>query len=390
MRLRNVLLVLSCVVGLVGCASTRVAGVLPDAVWQDEAFQYTPSQVTETRETVFALNDSLMQSLRLDNSLGRPVDQRLDLLVQRLYGPKGIRLSYTSGHTTGAVETWKNQRGDCLSLTILVYSAARFLNIPAHMQEVRVPVAVDRHDGVDFINGHVNVFVRNYEGVVISGQNYGPGALVIDFEPEAGARRSGVWLTEDDILARFYNNRATEYLVQKDDARAYAYFRAAIDKAPDFAPVYANLAQLYMRRGLFIGAEQLLTHAIALGGTSYAPLRGMHQLLVAQGRTTEARYYVDLMAKRQDEDPYHWLGLGMTALRDGQYGSAIRVLERAAALTTGFEEIHYHLGLAYWRDGQREAARKQLAALSAINHLDPGVATLSKKFSALAPESTVY
>ena len=390
MRLRNVLLVLSCVVGLVGCASTRVAGVLPDAVWQDEAFQYTPSQVTETRETVFALNDSLMQSLRLDNSLGRPVDQRLDLLVQRLYGPKGIRLSYTSGHTTGAVETWKNQRGDCLSLTILVYSAARFLNIPAHMQEVRVPVAVDRHDGVDFINGHVNVFVRNYEGVVISGQNYGPGALVIDFEPEAGARRSGVWLTEDDILARFYNNRATEYLVQKDDARAYAYFRAAIDKAPDFAPVYANLAQLYMRRGLFIGAEQLLTHAIALGGTSYAPLRGMHQLLVAQGRTTEARYYVDLMAKRQDEDPYHWLGLGMTALRDGQYGSAIRVLERAAALTTGFEEIHYHLGLAYWRDGQREAARKQLATLSAINNLDPGVATLSKKFSALAPESTVY
>ena len=196
-----------------------------------------------------------------------------------------------------------------------------------------------------------------------------------------------------DLAKRFttYNNRAAEYLVEKDHARAYAYFRAAIAAEPDYAPAFANLAQLYIRRGLLAGAEQLLAHAIALDGPSYGPLRSMHQLLVAQGRHAEAQTYAALLAKRQDDDPYHWLGLGIAAMQDGQYRPAIHALERAAALTTGFEEIHYHLGLAYWRDGQRDAARKQLATLSAINHQDPGVATLSKKFSALAPlKSVVY
>ena len=346
--------------------------------------------MTETRDTVFALDPALVQNLRSDEVAGRSTERRLNLLLDRLYGPRGIRLSYSSGHTTGASDTWRNQRGDCLSLTILAYASARLLGIDAHMQEVQVPVAFDRRDGVDFINGHVNVLVRHASEVSINGQAFGAGSFIIDFEPQVGSRRSGQWLTEGDIMARYFNNRAAEYYTEKNDARAYAYYRAALAVAPGYAPAFANLAQLYIRRGLFAGAEELLLHAMALGGPSYAPLRAMHQLLVAQGRMAEAQSYAALLTKRQDEDPYHWLGLGMAALRDGQSGAAIRALERAAALTTGFEEIHYQLGLAYWRDGQQEAARKQLAALRAINQQSPGAATLSKKFSALAPQSAVY
>jgi Flp pilus assembly protein TadD len=387
---RKLCLVLSCLLALAGCAGDPVARVAPPNLWQDQVFAYQPELVTETRDTLFALDDSLVQALRADNSLGLPTDQRLDLLVSRLYGPNGIRLSYTSGHTTGASQTWHNQRGDCLSLTILAYASARYLHIPAHMQEVRVPATVERRDGVDFINGHVNVFVRNYEGVSINGQSYGPGALIIDFEPQAGSRRSGVWLTEEAILARFYNNRASEYLAQKDDTRAYAYYRAALTAAPDYAPAYANLAQLYARHDLAAPSEALLLHAIALGGPSYAPLRALHQLLSTQGRVTEAQHYADLLARLQDEDPYYWMGLGMGALREGRYGAAIRALERAASLTTGFEELHYHLGLAYWRNGQREAAAQQLAAMAAINSQDPKVAVLSKKLRITPPQPAVF
>jgi tetratricopeptide (TPR) repeat protein len=390
MLCRKLCLVFVGLLALGGCASTHVAGAPPTDLWQDQAFGYQSALVTETRDTLFALDDAVVQSLSTDNTVGQPTVHRLDQLVARLYGPDGIRLSYSSGHTTGATQTWHNQRGDCLSLTILAYAAARHLRIPAHMQEVQVPSTVDRRDGVDFINGHVNVFVRNDAYVTINGQVIVPGALILDFEPQAGSLRRGVWLTEDAILARFYNNRASEYLVQNDDARAYAYYRAAIATAPDYAPAYANLAQLYARKNLLDGAEQLLLRAIALGGPSYAPLRVMHQLLAAQGRSTEAQHYADLLALRQDDDPYHWLGLGMGALQDGRYAAAIAALERAASLTTGFGEIHYQLGLAYWRNGQREAANQQLAAMSAINHQDPGVAVLSKKLRGTAAASTVF
>lgn len=384
--------VLFVVMGLGGCTAPKVASNLapPDSVWQDSQFAYQRSLVTETRASVFALDPEVVRSLRLDDGASRSTEGRLDLLVARLYGPNGIRLSYANGHTTGASQTWHNKRGDCLSLTILAYASARYLGIDAHMQEVQVPASVDRREGVDFINGHVNVVVRHGDEVRINGQSFGAGSLIIDFEPQVGTRRSGQWLTDNAIMARYYNNRATEYLVQKDDIRAYAYYRAAIETAPEFAPAFGNLAQLYARHGLMPGAEQLLRQAIALGGPSYSPLRTMHTLLRAQGRNAEAEHYAELLAKRQDEDPYYWMGLGMAALEEGRNGAAISALERAASLTTGFEELHFHLGVAYWRNGQHAAASKQLAAMNAINTKDPGVAMLSKKLQGKASQTAVF
>ena len=392
MKSKNLCLVLFVAMGLGGCSAPKVAGNLapPDTVWHDTEFAYQPSLVTETRETVFALDPEVVRSLRLDDGASRSTERRLDLLVARLYGANGIRLSYASGHTTGASETWHNKRGDCLSLTILAYASARFLGIDAHMQEVQVPPSIDRRDGVDFVNGHVNVVVRHGDEVRINGQSFGAGTLIIDFEPQSGTRRSGQWLTDTAIMARYYNNRATEYLVQKDEVRAYAYYRAAIETAPEFAPAFGNLAQLYARHGLLPAAEQLLRQAIALGGPSYSPLRTLHALLLAQGRSAEAQHYAELLAKRQDEDPYYWMGLGLGALSEGRNGAAISALERAAALITGFEELHFHLGVAYWRNGQHAAASKQLAAMNAINTRDPAIAMLSKKLQGKAPQTAVY
>lgn len=367
-----------------GCSTPVSRGIPHASVWQDAAFGYDRALVTETRESLFALDPEIVQLLLASPGGQRSSERRLNHLVSRLYGENGIRLSYAMGHTTGASETWRNKRGDCLSLTILAYAAARFLGIDARMQEVQVPVAVDRRDGVDFISGHVNVLVRNEAEVLLNGQVFGAGSFVIDFEPQLGSRRVGQRLSESEILARFYNNRGTEYLVQKDDARAYAYYRAAIALAPDFDPTIANMAQLYIRRGLLPGAEQLLRHAVSESATAYGPMRSLQQLLLSQGRTAEAQHYAQLLAKRQDDEPYYWLSLGIADLQAGRMPAAVRALERAQALTSGFEEIHYHLALAYARNGQRDAAHKQLAALKAINNNDPGVTLLSKKFSALA------
>lgn len=377
-------------IGLAGCATPPVETALADTVWQDEVFGYRSARAVEGREVVFGLDETLRQSLAShDGDLGS-TEGRIDRLVSRLYGPTGIRLTYGSGHTTGASQTWINQRGDCLSLTILAYAAAKHLGLPARMQEVRVPVLVDRRGGLDYVNEHVNLHIRADTEILLNGQVFASGGFVIDFEPQPGARNTGRWLSENAILARYYNNRATEYLARDDGASAYAYFRAAIGLAPDYAPLYTNLAHLYARHGLLGPAEQLLRHAISLGGPSYAPLRGMALLLQAQGRDTEAAHFGALLAKRQDEDPYHWLGLGLEALREGHNRAAISALEKAVALTTGFEEIHYHLGLAYWRDGQQDAARKQMAMLAAINNRDPGIAVLSKKLRGNTPQSAVF
>jgi len=234
------------------------------------------------------------------------------------------------------------------------------------------------------------VFVRNESDVAIHGKSFRAGGIVIDFEPQVGARNSGQWLSQDNILARFYNNRATEFLVQRDYPQAYAYYKAAIETDPGYAPTFSNLAQLYSVRGQWPASEQLVRHALALGGDSYAPLRTLHRLLTEQRRTAEALQIAQALIKLQDDDPYYWFGKGLVALREGRNHTAIDALERAAELTTGFEEIHYHLGLAYLRNGQRKEANQQIAALSAINTQSAGLAVLNKKLQGLSTAPSVH
>ena len=92
------------------------------------------------------------------------------------------------------------------------------------------------------------------------------------------------------------------------------------------------------------------------------------------------RQYASQLQARRDRDPYYWLGLGLEELQQTRYPQAIAALERAQALTTGFEEVHRYLAIAYWRAGKPHMARDQLAVLDAMDRGDASVALLNKKF----------
>jgi len=173
-------------------------------------------------------------------------------------------------------------------------------------------------------------------------------------------------LSDDGILARFYNNVAAEYLAQGDLTLAYAHFKAAVLADPGYSPSYSNLAQLYTRKGLLRNAEQLLLYAIALNDDADIALRSLHQLLVSQGRESEALKYKEILEARQYKDPYYWLGVGLHHLQEGNYQKAVNALERAQDLTRGFQEVHRYLAIAYWRAGKPIQAKNQLSVLASL------------------------
>jgi Flp pilus assembly protein TadD len=92
-----------------------------------------------------------------------------------------------------------------------------------------------------------------------------------------------------------------------------------------------------------------------------------------------------MLRARQEKDPYYWLGLGLAHLREARYAQAVHALEHAEALTTGFDEVHRNLAIAYWQNGNPELARKQLAVLDSLHPpgvtqpSDPVIAALSRK-----------
>ncbi len=245
------------------------------------------------------------------------------------------------------------------------------------MQEVRVPVVFDRRGNVEFLNRHVNVFIRSVGDLYLVAGSMRPGDVIIDFEPQVASRREGSALSEDGILARFYNNLAAEYLVRGDLTLAYAHFKAAVLVDPGYSPSYSNLAQLYIRKSFLQSAEQLLLHTIALNDDADIALRSLHHLLVSQGRESEALKYREILQARQQKDPYYWLGVGLHHLQEGNYQKAVNALERAQDLTRGFQEVHRYLAIAYWRAGKPIQAKNQLSVLASLMFNDFGFAAPS-------------
>lgn len=381
---RRILCIAACLFGLFGCASVPPASPPSASVWADQVFDYDPSLVTVTKEDLFRLDPDLLATLKNPAIQRLSATKRMERLIAVLYGQEVKRFGYAAGHSTVASVTWQQRRGDCLSLTVLAYAMAQAMNLDAQIQEVPIAAVFDRRDRLDFLSQHVNVRFRNTGPMDLP---HGTSTMrsrdmIVDFEPELGGGHSGTELSEKAILARYYNNIATEHLAKGREALAYTHFKVAILTDPGFAASYSNLALLLRSKGLLVQAEQLLRHAIALGGQSYVPQQALHQLLQAQGRYDEALVIERELQTRRDIDPYYWIAIGVRHLEAGEYRAAIRALERAQKLTTGFEEVHQYLALAYWRAGERAQADQQLALLGSLSRDGASVSRVHKKMAA--------
>jgi Tfp pilus assembly protein PilF len=368
-----------CVLGLAACAGAPEQASVSQLPWRDAAFGYDAALVSVSREELFRLDPELLAKVRARALEDFSTEQRFKYLMATVFGPDGRRFAYAAGHSTTAAETWRRQRGDCLSLTVLTYSVARALKLSAQMQEVQTPVLYDRRAALDFVNQHVNVLFRRARRAPLEDAQFHD--VIVDFEPDLASAKAGVPLSEDAILARYHNNIAAEHLAQGHPTLAYAYFKAAILADPAYAASYSNLAVLYRDAGLVAEAEQLLRHALVLSDPPDVPLHALHQLLLEQGRDAEARYYEGLLQARQARDPYYWIGLGLRYLQEGDFRQAMGALERAQDMSSGFAEVHRYLALAYWRAGDAVRANEQLSRLESLAGHDATVSALRRKIN---------
>jgi tetratricopeptide (TPR) repeat protein len=374
-------LLAAAVLGLAGCAASPPAPTVAQLPWHDDLFGYDTARVEATHSSLFVLDPELRRTLQQRTTQGLSPRQQMTYLLDLLFGTKRERFQYAAGHTTGAAETWQRKRGDCLSLAILTFAAARELHMSALMQEVDVPVLYDRRGDLDFVNRHVNVRFSRPRQIEERGWA-APQDVVVDFEPEFGSTRVGRTLEERGIVARFYNNIATEFLADGDKHQAYTFFKAAILAEPAYAAAYINLAVLYRNAGLARDAEQLLADAVALSDRTEVilPLHALQVLMQTQGRDAEAQHYAHLLQSARESDPYYWISLGLEQLKAGQFPAAVESLEHASDMVSGFPELHQYLAVAYWRSGNKRRADEQMALLESMG--DGAAATgLRTKFN---------
>lgn len=124
-----------------------------------------------------------------------------------------------------------------------------------------------------------------------------------------------------------------------DIARATADYRGALALQPDFAPAYANLAELYRQTGQDNLADATLSEGLAKVPGDPALLHAQGLLRVRQKRLPEA---LDLLARAARGDPANprYAYILAVALHDGgRRAEALQALQRARARFPGDADI---------------------------------------------------
>lgn len=377
------------VLGLSACATPQVAEIsqspqmtiAPKQItWHDGHFQADETVLIVPKDEVFALSDALKEQLMREEIQALSNISKTRYLLDLVYTKDSAAFAYNYKETTTAKTTWENKRGNCISLTILAYSIGRALKLPIVMQEVEIPVQFDRRGNLDFLSSHVNAMIMQKDfWFEREGENR--GYLIVDFEPQTMILHRGRALSDEEILSRFYNNIGAEYLAKQQKNAAYAYFKAAILRAPNNSLAYSNLAELYLQTGLYHQAEDIITHALNINKNDVIVMRNMQKLLQSQNRLTEAATFTQRIEASNAENPHYWLGLGIQAVKNQEYTSAIKYLEKARKMAIGFADIHRYLAEAYLKTGNMTGAKSEISQLIDLVPDHPKSILLRNKFA---------
>ncbi len=346
-----------------GCASPPQFPARSDLL-HDEWFHYVAGQkgrivspdavLTLSAETAAALDKALLHA--------RNAGERIDLLVETIYGPRRREFDYRSAATTPAEQTFHQRAGNCLSLSLMTIALADKFGLYAQLQEVPMVPVWERQGQFDLISGHVFVIVRRTR-FRDAGSMDASGDLAIDFDPAIRraytGRISSIPIPRERGLAMFYNNRGAEAYVAGRLEEAFANYRQAAGLDAGFYGTWFNLSQLYIRIDQPAAAEAVLKHALEIDPRNYSGLQAMQSLLGKQGRDGEAASYAQRVAQLRDNDPYYHYMIGAGKFSNGDLRGAIASFERAASLGIGFVEVHEALRDAYLATGDIENAKMQ-------------------------------
>ncbi len=161
-----------------------------------------------------------------------------------------------------------------------------------------------------------------------------------------------------------YLGIAAANLIAKHDSAAFAAFKRGVDatRAP---PLLLQFAATYEQLGRPADAIALYEDWLEREPTADVAANNLAMLLItyqsqdkaARDRALQLTQHFANLANASLVDTYGWVRYVR-----GEYEAAVAPLERAVSLNPGSPLLHYHLGMAQFRAGKTESARKQLNA----------------------------
>ncbi len=160
-----------------------------------------------------------------------------------------------------------------------------------------------------------------------------------------------------------YLNRSNLYVAKNDVPAAISILNTGLEKTPGNNGLLFALGLVYQRAGKIDQAIAAYDKIIA-GGSKAPAVANNLAMLLAEYRSTDKkaldRAFELVRGFDSSQNPSFLDTLGWLHYRRGEYKKAILRLRRSASMVPGNAEFRYHLGMAYFRDGQLKLAKTEL------------------------------
>jgi Flp pilus assembly protein TadD len=303
-------------------------------------------------DQVTALPAELRQRLRDEVLAGRMSQfERLQRLVDFMFLPQGLGLVYEEDATHTVAQAYATRRGNCVAFTLMFLALARETGLKAWPQEIEESLSWHLRDDTLYRTNHVNAGVR------AGGSNYrvdaSPLAVIARHPPER--------ISEQRLLAHYYDNHAVAAMQQGQLPLALRYVAIALDLDPGYASTWSNAGVLFLRSGDQAEAERHYDKALSLDPDNTGALFNMLGLQQRKGDRRREAVFRKRLEQVQGRDPFHQFLLAMDYQRSGDLANAITHFRRAIRLYPREYRFHAALAATYRQAGDIRRADKALA-----------------------------
>jgi Flp pilus assembly protein TadD len=373
---------------MMGCSTitTRNYTVIPidqfPAFVLPEGSEIQPQSVDSSIPDVDILNLNDEMRAVLDESV-LPLKNsraRLNMLVKIIIS----RVRYDSEIDNGAksaTDTFETGTANCLSLSNLFVSMARYSGFKTDFQEIPVLPNWVKSGNALFFTRHIGAMVSLdafLEPGVLIDPTDGQGVIPADkiqrylfipsmLDPDMPRINSRLPRTIPDYraFAQYYNNIGAKYLAEGKGRDAYRYFIKAVKTDPMLGFTWSNLGVAYSRNGQIEAAEKAYMQALCIdrmidGDSAMSVMGNLERLYRKTGDKKQADFYEKEVAAFRSRNPYYYYDLGETAYYNGNFKESVKHFREAIRRKDDEYLFHYALALSYLRLGDLKMAGKSI------------------------------
>ena len=385
MRATQTALIVLAVVAISSCATPGGVPSRPDSNQITTGMLLDDSPLASGVELAdLSQVDILELSPEMIEFIDRWVDQnageyfRLWRLLYAVMGDGTFDVVY-DGTTRTARETFRQQRGNCLSFTNMFVAMSRYLDLDSNFQEVEMPPDWSASGETLVFNLHINSQVE-----LVSHSDQMVDFNMYDFR----IRYERQIIPDSRARAHYFNNMGVEYMLEGDTPMALANFRESIRSDAIFSPSWVNLGILHTRGGYPYYAETAYLKALDIGGTDMVEMSNLAALYEKEGRVELAAQYNSKVQTHRMRNPYYRYQLARTAFDNGDYGAAIDHLKYAVRRIKNDDNFYFLMSISYLNSGDQDAAERWMKKAEEAAEMDADKERYHRKLDMLMSDET--